>query len=287
MTISKKESLTGVLFASPFLIGFIVFFIAPFIVSIFYTFTFGTGGISFVGFNNYIEVFQSSAFKLASYNTLRFIGIGVPLIMIMATIFSLMLQNKFGGVSFFRSVFLYPLVIPIASTVMVFQIIFSNSGIINTIYEWLGIPMQSFINSDKAFYVLILLYIWKNCGYNIVLLLAGLNSIPHDFYEVAEIEGATKWQCFRKITMPIMMPNFFFVFVISIINSFKSFREAFLLSGTMPHKSIYMMQHFMNNNFSNLNYQRLSVAALLVFIVIFAFVYVLFRLRKKAGDIQL
>jgi len=287
LKIKHKETLAGVLFASPFLIGFIVFFVAPFLVSVFYTFTFGTGGGTFVGLANYKDVIQSSAFRLASYNTFRFIAIGIPLIMIISTIFSLMLQKKFSGATFFRSMFLYPLVVPIASTIMVFQIIFSDSGILNTVYQSLGIPIESWLNSDKAFTVLIILYIWKNCGYNIVLLLAGLNSIPPEFYEVAELEGATKFQSFRKVTMPIMMPSFFFVFVISIINSFKSFREAFLLSGTMPHKSIYMLQHFMNNNFTNLNYQRLSVAALLVFLVIFSFVFILFKLRKKAGDIQL
>ncbi|MFZ2539717.1 MAG: sugar ABC transporter permease, partial [Oscillospiraceae bacterium] len=99
--------------------------------------------------------------------------------------------------------------------------------------------------------------------------------------------GATKRQAFQQVTIPIMAPTFFFVFVISIVNSFKCFREAFLISGNMPHKSIYMLQHFMNNNFSNLNYQRLSVAALLIFLVIFAFIFILFKIRKKAGDVQL
>ncbi|WMJ22344.1 sugar ABC transporter permease [Paludicola sp. MB14-C6] len=287
MTLKQRQQRIGILFASPFLIGFILFFIAPFIISIGYTFTFGTGGTRFVGLQNYVDVFNSSAFQLASYNTFRFISIGVPLIMLLALVISLLLNKKFGGSSFFRSVFLYPLVIPIASTVMVFNLFFAESGLLNTLFSTIGIPVVEWLNSNYAFSVLVGLYIWKNCGYNIVLLLTGLNSIPYDFYEVARIEGATKWQQFRYITMPIMMPTFFFVFVISIINSFKCFREAFLLSGTLPHKSIYMLQHFMNNNFTNLNYQRLSVAAFLIFLVIFALIYVLFRMRKKAGDIQL
>ncbi len=287
MKMRHKETTTGILLALPFLIGFVTFFVAPFIVSIFYTFTFGTGGTTFVGFKNYIAVINSSAFRLASYNTFRFILLGVPLIMLIALILSLMLKQKFGGSSFFRSIFLYPMVIPVASTVMVFQVIFAETGILNSIFKAANLPIQNWLGTDNAFGILIFLYIWKNCGYNIILLLAGLNSIPDDFYEAAHLEGANNWQCFRKITMPIMYPTFFFVFVISIINSFKSFREAFLLSGTMPHKSIYMLQHFMNNNFSNLNYQRLSVAALMIFIIIFALIFVLFALRKKAGDVQL
>lgn len=287
MTVKSKESMAGVLFASPFLLGFILFFVAPFLVSILYTFTFGTSRSSFVGFKNYIDVINSVAFQRAAWNTFRFIVIGVPLIMALSMLFSLMLHKKFKGASFYRSVFLYPLVIPIASTVAVFNIIFANAGILNTIYSSLGLPVKDWLNSSSAFSVLIFLYVWKNCGYNMVLLMAGLNSIPHEYYEVAHLEGATGGKSFRYITVPIMMPTFFFVFVISIINSFKCFREAFLLSGQNPDKSIYMLQHFMNNNFQNLNYQRLSVAALLIFIVIFACIFLLFRLRRRAGDIQL
>ena len=287
MTIKQKESMTGVLFATPFLIGFVVFFIAPFLVSIGYTFTFGTGGGKFVGIKNYVDVIMSQAFQRASWNTFRFIAIGVPLIMALALLFSLILQKKFAGASFYRSIFLFPLVVPIASTVMVVQLFFEESGIMNTILINMGVPLVEWLNSEAAFGVLISLYVWKNCGYNMILLLAGLNSIPPEFQEVAGLEGATKPQVFRYITMPIMAPTFFFVFVISIVNSFKSFREAFLLGGTMPHKSIYMLQHFMNNNFANLNYQRLSVAALLIFLVIFAFIFILLKLRQRAGDIQL
>lgn len=287
MTIKHKEAATGVAFASPFLIGFLVFFVAPFLVSIYYTFTFGTGGTNFVGFDNYIDVLQSGAFQLAAWNTFRFILVGVPLIMVLSMVFSLLLFKKFAGASFFRSIFLYPLVIPIASTVMVFQVFLSESGILNTLLDSMGLPMQDWLQSDKAFYVLVFLYVWKNCGYNIVLMLAGLNSIPTDFYEVANLEGASGWQSFRYITAPILVPNFFFVFIISIINSFKSFREAYLLCNDMPAPSIYMLQHFMNNNFQNLNYQRLSVAALLVFLVIFLFVFLMFRMKKKAGATEL
>ena len=287
MKMKQKESLAGIAFASPFLVGFALFFIIPFLISIWYTFTFGTGGTAFVGLANYVSVLQSQAFQLAAWNTFRFIVIGVPLIMVVSILFSLLLQYAFAGSSFFRSLFLYPMVLPIASTVMIFQIVFAESGLLNSLLSACGVPIQNWLNSDYAFSVLVFLYVWKNCGYNMVLLLAGLNAIPQDLYESAALEGATGWRAFRYVTLPLIRPTLFFVFVISIINSFKSFREAFLLNGTMPHPSIYMLQHFMNNNFSNLNYQRLSVAALLTFLVIFFCVFLLFRRSKKAGDIQL
>ena len=287
LTMKQRNTLSGLAFVSVFLIGFIIFFIIPFIVSIMYTFTFGTGGTVFVGFDNYVRVITSEAFSLAAYNTGRFLLVGVPLIMAVSTVFSLLLQARFGGSSVYRSIFLYPMVVPIASTVMVFQVIFANSGILNTVLARFDIHGIRWIDSEYAFYILVALYIWKNCGYNIVLLLSGLNAIPEDFYEVAKLEGASSFQQFRYITLPIMMPTFFFVFIISIVNSFKSFREAFLLSGTLPHSSIYMLQHYMNNNFSYLNYQNLSVAAFLVFLVIFVCIFFMFMSRRKSGDIQL
>lgn len=147
--------------------------------------------------------------------------------------------------------------------------------------------VSSWLQSDYAFVVLLLLYVWKNCGYNIILISTGLSSIPQEYYENADAEGANGWQKFRRITLPLMFPNFFFVTVISIVNAFKVFREAYLLAGDTPHSSIYMLQHFMNNNFFNLNYQRLSVAALTVFLVIFALLAVFFIVLRRRGDVEL
>lgn len=277
------EARTGLLLAAPFLLGFIIFYIAPFFISLYDTFVSGSGNV-FVGFANYADVFQSRAFQIAAWNTFRFIIFGVPLIMAVSLILSLLLFRKFKGASFFRSVFLYPLVVPIASTVMVVQVLFSDGGIVNTVLGSMKIPQPSWLDSKYAFFVLLGIYVWKNCGYNIVLFLAGLNSIPQDFYGVASLEGANRLQSFRYITLPLLIPDLFFIFIISIINSFKSFREAYLIGGSMPNKSIYMLQHFMNNNFQNLNYQRLSVAALLVFLVIFALIFLLFHLKRKVVD---
>jgi multiple sugar transport system permease protein len=135
--------------------------------------------------------------------------------------------------------------------------------------------------------VLLVLYIWKNSGYNIILFLAALNAIPTAYYEAADLDGAGKFRQLFGITLPLIVPYLFFIVVISVINSFKSFREAFILFGSHPHQSIYMIQHFMNNNFQNLNYIRLSVGAILIFTVIFTLMLILFRIRTKIGDIEL
>ena len=281
MKLKTRSALAGYLLALPFLIGFAGFYLIPFLWSIRFTFTSGSGGTAFVGLRNYMDIFGSAAFRLAAFNTFRFILIGVPLLMLVSFVLALLLFDRFRGASFFRSLFMYPLVLPAASVVIVVQAFFSNDGLLNQFLSRLGLPIEDWIQSEYAFPLLIVLYIWKNCGYDLVLFLAGLSAIPREYREAAASEGASYWQTLRYITLPLMTPTFFFILIVSIINSFKSFREAYLLGGANPHESIYMLQHFMNNNFQNLSYQRLSVAALLVFLVIFALVLVLFRLKAR------
>lgn len=281
---AKRQRRTAWLLASPVLAGLTVFFAVPFAITLWYSVTFGVGGASFVGLSNYAKVFRSSAFRLAAANTLRFLLVGVPLIMVLGFAIALLLQRKFTGTKLFRSVLLFPMVLPVASVVMVVDVFFAQYGIVNGWLENLGLPLTDWMNSPRAFWVLIGLYVWKNCGYNVILMLAGLNMIPTELYQTADIEGASGWQKFTRITLPMVWPSLFFVFVMSVINSFKSYREAFLLGGKHPHDSIYLLQHFLNNNFENLNYQRLSVAAVMLFAIIFALVALFYALQNRYGE---
>lgn len=283
-TQAHARSCTAWLLAAPVLIGLVVFFAVPFCITVWYSFTFGVGGAEFVGFSNYGKVFASAAFRLAAYNTIRFLCVAVPLIMTIGFVLALLLQRKFAGTKLFRSLLLFPMVVPVASIVMVLNVFFATRGITNTWMLALDLPVTNWLQSPSAFWILVWLYVWKNCGYNVVLMLAGLNMIPTELYQTADIEGASGGQKFRLITMPLIWPSLFFVFVMSVVNSFKTYREAFLLGGKHPHESIYMLQHFLNNNFENLNYQRLSVAAILLFSIIFALVAVFYAVQKRYGE---
>ena len=281
MKLKKQDSLKGVALVFPFLIGFALLYLIHFGWSVQKTFTAGVGGVRFVGAWNYFDLFRSSAFRLAAKNTLRFIIVGVPLLMALSFSLALALYQNFRGASLFRSMFLLPMVIPVAAVVTVVQAFFGDSGMVNRMLELLGFPLQSWMQSELAFPLLVGLYIWKNCGYNMILFLAGLSAIPQDFTDAAICDGASRSGILRRIILPLMVPNFFFVSVISVINAFKSFREAYLLGGSRPHESIYMLQHFMNNNFINLNYPRLCTAALLIFLTIFLLVLLLFRVKRN------
>ncbi|MCL2814729.1 MAG: sugar ABC transporter permease [Oscillospiraceae bacterium] len=283
----RRESFVGILFCLPSTVGMMLFFAVPFGVCVCMSFAENLNISNFVGVQNYIDVLSSAAFRLAAWNTLKFNLVAVPLIMVISLAVALLLFRKLRGYNFFRTVFIFPLVLPVASVVLVFQIIFSETGMINNILGFLNITPVDWINSSNSFFMLVVLYLWKNSGYNIILFFSALNSIPKEYCEASEIDGAGSFTQLFKITLPLIIPYTFFILVISIINSFKSFREAFILFGPHPNRSIYMIQHFMNNNFQNLNYLRLAVGAIMIFVVIFILILLLFRLRKKAGDVEL
>ena len=264
----KKKQIPWILL-TPILLGTTVFFLIPFLFMLYYSVTNGIGG-RFVGLQNYIEVLHSSAFRLAVENTLRFFIIGICLNIGISFGLALLIRQSWKGVKFIRSILLLPMVAGVAAIVLLLQQMFESSGI---------------LAGPRAFDVLVGVYIWKNCGYNIILFTAGLNMIPQENYDCADMEGASWLQKLRWITLPMMLPSFFFVFMISIMNCFKTYREAFLLCGEHPHESIYMIQHFLNNNFQNLNYQRLSVAVILLFVVLAVFIVIVFRFWKNKEEI--
>lgn len=281
--LQKEEALAGILFALPSLSGFALFFVIPFFMSLYYCFTEGIGGTRFVGFRNFESLLKSESFLLAAKNTLIFNAVAVPLIMVLSLGFAMLLNTGIKGLPFYRSCFILPLVVPVASVILVWQILFNEHGALSQLFQLFGLPAVDWINSQWSVAVLVLLYTWKNCGYNMVLFLAGLNSIPREYYEAARIDGAGFWTCFTHITLPFLAPTGFFVLVLSFVNSLKVFRESYQLAGNYPDMHIYMLQNFMNNNFTNLNYQRLSSAAFLMFAIISLMVLVLFRLESRLG----
>lgn len=266
---------------APFLVCFLCFFIFPLFLALYYTFV--QGG-SFAGLKNYSAVFQSAAFRLACWNTLRFILVGVSLLMACSLGCALLLYRNFWGSSVFKTILLSPLVIPVATVAVVIQTFFSDNGIINMILAELGELRIEWIQSHWAFALLVLLYLWKNIGYITLLILSGLHLIPRELNEAAAIDGAAPWQVFARVTLPLLRPNLCFAALVSVSNSFKSFKEAYLLGGDIPDRSIYMLQHFLNNNFNNANYSRLSIAAITLFVVISFIIWVIYGIIKKGYD---
>jgi multiple sugar transport system permease protein len=200
---------------------------------------------------------------------------------------AMLLYKKLRGSQFFSSVFIFPLILPIVTVIMFFEIIFDTHGFINQILMSFGLPMVDWLNSSASFTVLVIIYIWKNCGYNIVLFLAALNSIPTEINEAYSLDSKNVFRRIYSVILPLISPYLFFILCLSIINTFRSFREAYILAGSHPHTSIYMVQHFISNNIRNMNYPRLAVATIIVFFaliipIFFAFRY---RVKRQAGEL--
>lgn len=281
-----KRAWKGYLLIAPMLAGFLLFYVLPFGQVVWDSLSQGTGKSQlFVGLENYTRMFQNDMFLQAFGNTLRFLGIGLPVILLLAYALALFLKSQAQRFRLLRAVFLLPYVMPVAGTVLLVDLLFSKEGLVNRVLLALGLPLADWLQSSAAFWVMLLLYLWKSTGYAVVLLLSGLLTIPAEHYQVAQVEGASPLQTFRYVTAPQMWYALFLALVFSLINAFKCFREIFLVGGEHPHESVYMLQHFINNAFANLNYQRLSVASVLLFLVIALVLGLctLWVLRKEAA----
>ena len=262
----KRMEKKGVCLAAPAVLGFLIFYVLPMGVTLWQSVSYG--GV-FVGLENYRITFGNHMFWLAVGNTLRFLGVALPLILVIALGLALLLAEKFPGNRFFRLILLYPMLVPVAATVMVVQIFLGTRGVLNTFLTQWGFSRQDWIYSSWAFLILVLLYLWKNTGYAVILLLAGLAMIPKEYMEMARMDGAGRWKCLYYIRLPLLGPMILFTALISLLNAFKCFREAILIGGNYPHESIYMLQHYMTNNFNNMNYMEISVTSTFIFLVIF------------------
>ena len=274
-------------FIVPSALGVAVFFLAPFLVVIYQSLIDNPITSNFVWFDNYAALFRNGAFRMAAKNTAIFTGIAVPLAVVLPLLFAILLMQKLPMKSLFRTVLISPYMVPIASVVLIWEVLFHYNGIVN---EWItalgGTPIDWF-KSDYSQITIVLLYLWKNIGYNMILFMAALAGIPREIVEAAELDGAGALRTFFKIKLPYLSSTILFVTILSVINSFKVFREVYLLTGDYPYNSLYMLQHFMNNTFTSLDYQKLSSAAIVMAIVMCAIIGVLFFIDGKLGrDIE-
>ncbi len=279
----RRDFLTSLCYLSPSLLGVGVFFIVPFGVVVYYSMIDGVASKNFVFLENFTRLFTNSAFKMAARNTLKFSAMAVPLAVILAIVLALMLESRIPGKSQFRTFFLSPMMVPVASVVLIWQVLFNYNGTVNEFLMAFGAERIDWLQSDYSMIVVLLLFLWKNLGYNMILFMAGLANIPKDLLEAADVAGASESYKFFAIKLRYLSPTVLFVTILSLINSFKVFREVYLLTGDYPYESLYMLQHFMNNTFRSLDYQKLSAAAVVMAIVMVVLIALLFKVEDWFG----
>ena len=271
-----KDFLRSLCFLFPSLLGVGLFFILPFGVVVYYSLIDGVGSRNFVGLSNFIKLFHNSAFIMAAKNTLKFSFTAVPLAVALAMALALMLECRIPLKSQFRTFFLSPMMVPVASVVLIWQVLFNYNGTINEFLLLFGADKIDWLQSEYCQLVVLVLFLWKNLGYNMILFMSGLANIPKELLEVADVEGASGAYKLFAIKLRYLSPTILFVAILSLINSFKVFREVYLLTGDYPYEKLYMLQHFMNNTFRSLDYQKLSAAAVVMAIAMVVIIALLF-----------
>jgi len=279
----RRDTLRSICFLGPSVLGVAIFFILPFLVVVYYSVIRSPIHPEFVFLDNFKAVLSNYAFQVAAKNTARFALVAVPLAVVLSLVLALMLECRIPLKSWFRTFFLSPMMVPVASVVLVWQVVFHSNGTLNHVITSLGGTGVDWLNSSWCQIVIIVLFLWKNLGYNMILFMAALNNIPKELLEVADVEGASAVHKFFNIKLRYLSPTVLFVTILSIISSFKIFREIHLLVGDHPYEGLYMLQHFMNNTFGNFDYQKMSAAAVMLALVMVVIIALLFLAEDAFG----
>lgn len=262
----NKKALTNMLFLLPSLSGVLFFYMAPFADVIKRSFC-DDMCRQFVGIENYARLFQSRSFLLAGKNTLFFILCSTPLLLALSLFFAVLLtftNDRQAAPPACPLCYLLPLAIPVAALTGIWNVFFDKYGLLNALLDRLGIAKTDWLHSEASMLLVIATYLWRNLGYTIILWLAGLSGIDKRLYEAAALDGAGQKKQFFYITLPLLKPLGFTVSVLAVLNSFKVFRDIYLILGDYPNKSLYMIQHLLNNWFTNMQFGKVTAAALVI-----------------------
>ena len=279
----RRDIINDSLWLSPSLLGVATFYVVPFFVIVYYSVIDSPLRGNFVFLDNFFNLFGNRAFQTASFNTFKFAISAVPLAVVLSLLIALMLEARIPLKSYFRTFFLSPLMVPVASVVLIWQVLFHPNGAINELIMIFGARGIDWMQSEFSQFVVVVLFLWKNLGFNMILFMAALSNIPKELLETADTEGAGPVRKFFYIKIRYLSPTLLFVTILSLINSFKVFREIYLLTGDYPYGELYMLQHFMNNIFRSLDYQRLAAAAVVMTIAMVIIILTLFIVEHRFG----
>ena len=282
----RNKNIACLYFLLPSFLGVIVFVLAPFADVCRRSLTTAVTG-EFRGIDNYKQVFENKAFWLAAGNTAKFVLVCLPLLIGLGLIIACFL-SRFTRIHFLKSAFLFPMAVPAATVVLVWKLVFDRQGFLNLFLTRLGEAAYSagvlqsapvfdidYMGTGAAFWVLVFSYIWKNLGYTVVLWLTGILSISTQIREAARVDGAGEFTCFVRIIMPNLRPVLYTITVLSFLNTFKAFREAYLVAGSYPDESMYLLQHLFNNWYRDLAMDKMAAAAVVTGIAIMVLVLLL------------
>lgn len=276
----RKEARKALLFILPSFFGVCLFWIIPYLDVIRRSFYSAVSG-EFTGIKNYKTIFENQAFQLAASNTLRFFCVCIPILVMLSLLVAVLLSREQKHLQLKKSLFLLPMAIPVASVVLLWKLLFHSQGLLNHLLSLFTVKGVDWMNTEASFAVLVISYVWRNLGYDVVLWAAGISAIPQSLYDAAKVDGAGEWMCFWKITMPNLMGSLFTIVVLSLLNGFKVFREAYLVAGDYPQQDMYLLQHLFNNWYRDLALDKMAAAAVVTGVLIMVLILALQKAWAK------
>ncbi|WP_448523797.1 carbohydrate ABC transporter permease [Pseudothermotoga sp.] len=283
----RKERMTTFVFILPWLVSFCIFVLYPIVFSIYVSMTDYSGltwDMRFVGFSNYVRAFNDRVFLRALSNTFLFVLITVPATTVISLFLAVLLTSGIKFKRIFQAGYFLPSVISMVVISMIWLYIYSATGPLNVLLRSLGIdvPARSWLASEKtALGSIMVMDVWSAVGYYTVLFVAGLQSLPLQLYEAARIDGATKWQIFKGITLPLLKPTILFVVSINSIRSFQIFTEIFTLTGGGPANSTQTIVHYLYDvSFRKFEMGYGSAIAYVLFFIVLAMTVLQRRILK-------
>ena len=276
---TRKKSVW--LFLLPGGLGLMLFYIVPFFGGIYYSLTDGSYRNAFVGLKNYADIWRNQMFVLGLKNTMQLSLICAPLVWLLSFGIASLLNRLRPKGAFFRNSVLLPYLMPSSAMLLIWLVAFDYGGVINRLVTALGFSRVIWLQGAELRVPVILLFVWKNLGFAVIIFLAALQAIPEPLYEYARLEGAGFLLQTFGITLPMIVPTAFLIIILEWINAFKIFKEVYFIGGAYPDESVYTLQNYMNNMYSKLNYQNVTTAAYSFALIVFALFGALFLTQRQ------
>ncbi|SKA08404.1 multiple sugar transport system permease protein [Pilibacter termitis] len=248
------------IFILPSVLGVLLFYLVPLVFIVLSSFQRG-GSFSF---ESYQIVWKNVAFWLATKNTLLFMLIAIPLLMTLSLAFARFLSKSIGAFDRLKIVYILPLALPAVSMSLFWRFFFAPRGLLN---GFLHVKID-WLDTALSFLVVIFLFIWKNFGYMMILWLAGIMSVSQSMIEAARIDGASERTIFLRIILPTIQPTAVVVYLLSLIQSFRVFRDIYALAGDYPHEQMYLWQHLFNNWFRDFELDKMTAGTCVYLLIL-------------------
>ncbi len=290
MTLKQRRTLEGLSFITPNFIGFFVLILIPVLFTFWLCFNKWDGytPMEFVALDNFKYIFTHKIFQEAVVKTLIFTACSVVITLLLALGLAVLINQKLAGIGIFRTAIFFPYVASVVAVAAVWQMLFQKDmGLINEMLRFFGVADVPgwFATTKWALPGVIIVNIWKNMGYYMIIYLAALQDVPTSLVEAGMIDGASAWQRFWKIKWPLLGNATFFVVMMLTINSFKSFDLIYALTEGGPGTATTLLsQYIYNQSFVSWDYGRASAAAMVLFAIVAVITLIQFRLEKKFSN---